>query len=87
VNHAAGRCVGRKAADCAVDQKTVYDEFVTNDILTNFRQYPKDETPAAYKDFDAVLEPVKFAGLAGEVARPKARFVIKDVDSSLRGAA
>jgi len=30
---------------------------------------------------------VKLAGLVSEVARLKARFVIKDVDSSLRGAA
>jgi len=49
-------------------------------ILTNCRQYPKDEAPAAYKDFDAVLDSVKSAGLASEVARLKARFVIKDAD-------
>ena len=53
----------------------------------NCRLYPKDEAPAAYKDFDAVLDSVKAAGLASEVARLKARFVIKDADSSLRGAA
>jgi hypothetical protein len=34
-----------------------------------------------------VLDSVKSAGLASEVARLKARFVIKDSDSSLRGAA
>lgn len=87
VNHGAGRCMGRKAADRALDQKTVDDEFVTNDILTNCRQYPKDEAPAAYKGFEAVLDSVKGAGLASEVARLKARFVIKDADASLRGAA
>jgi len=87
VNHGAGRCMGRKAADRALDQKTVDDEFTTNDILTNCRLYPKDEAPAAYKDFDAVLDSVKAAGLASEVARLKARFVIKDSDTSLRGAA
>ena len=87
VNHGAGRCMGRKAADRALDQKTVDEEFVANDILTNCRQYPKDEAPAAYKDFDAVLDSVKLAGLASEVARLKARFVIKDADSSLKGAA
>ncbi len=79
--------IGRKAADRALDQKTVDDEFVANDILTNCRQYPKDEAPAAYKDFDAVLDSVKLAGLASEVARLKARFVIKDADTSLKGAA
>jgi tRNA-splicing ligase RtcB len=87
VNHGAGRCMGRKAADRALDQKTVDNEFVTNDILTNCRQYPKDEAPAAYKDFDSVLDSVKLAGLASEVARLKARFVIKDSDTSLGGAA
>jgi tRNA-splicing ligase RtcB (3'-phosphate/5'-hydroxy nucleic acid ligase) len=87
VNHGAGRCMGRKAADRALDQKTVDDEFLARDILSNCRLYPKDEAPAAYKDFDAVLDSVKTAGLATEVARLKARFVIKDADSSLKGAA
>ena len=87
VNHGAGRAMGRKAAGRALDQKTVDDEFVANDILTNCRQYPKDGAPAAYKDFDAVLDSVKLAGLASEVARLKARFVIKDADMSLKGAA
>lgn len=87
VNHGAGRCMGRKAADRALDQRTVDDEFVASDILTNCRKYPKDEAPAAYKDFDAVLDSVKAAGLASEVARLKARFVIKDADMSLKGAA
>jgi tRNA-splicing ligase RtcB (3'-phosphate/5'-hydroxy nucleic acid ligase) len=87
VNHGAGRAKGRKAAIRELDQKTVDDEFVANDILTNCRQYPKDEAPAAYKDFDAVLDSVKLAGLASEVARLKARFVIKDSDESLKGAA
>ncbi len=87
VNHCAGRCKGRKAADRALDQKTVDDEFTTSDILTNCRLYPKDEAPAAYKDFDALLDSVKAAGLASEVARLIARFVIKDSDTSLRGAA
>ncbi len=87
VNHGAGRAMGRKAADRALDQKTVDAEFVAHDILTNCRQYPKDEAPAAYKDFDAVLDSVKKAGLASEVARLKARFVIKDADQSTNGAA
>jgi tRNA-splicing ligase RtcB len=87
VNHGAGRAMGRKMADRTLDQKTVDDEFVAHDILTNCRQYPKDEAPAAYKDFDAVLDSVKAANLATEVARLKARFVIKDSDASLKGAA
>jgi tRNA-splicing ligase RtcB len=87
VNHGAGRAMGRKAADRTLNQKAVDEEFVTQDILTNCRLYPKDEAPAAYKDFDAVLDSVKTAGLATEVARLKARFVIKDSDTSLKGAA
>lgn len=51
-------------------------------ILTNCRQYPIDEAPAVYKDFEAVLDSVKRAGLAREVARLKARFVIKDADTA-----
>ena len=87
VNHGAGRARGRKAAMRELDQKTVDEEFVANDILTNCRQYPRDEAPAAYKDFAEVLKSVTLAGLASEVARLKARFVIKDADASLKGAA
>ena len=87
VNHGAGRAKGRKAAHRELDQKTVDDEFTAHDILTNCRNYPKDEAPAAYKDFNEVLQSVKSAGLASEVARLRARFVIKDSDDSLRGAA
>jgi tRNA-splicing ligase RtcB len=87
VNHGAGRRKGRKAAIRELDQKTVDDEFNAHDILTNCRTYPKDEAPAAYKDFNEVLDSVKLAGLASEVARLKARFVIKDADQSMGGAA
>lgn len=87
VNHGAGRAKGRKAAIRELDQRTVDDEFAAADILTNCRFYPKDEAPAAYKDFDEVLRSVEKAGLASEVARLRARFVIKDSDESLRGAA
>ena len=78
VNHGAGRVLGRKAAIRELDQGAVDQSFDDADILTNCRTYPKDEAPAAYKDFDEVLNSVKAAGLASEVARLKARFVIKD---------
>src|SRR5687768_11357735 len=87
VNHGAGRAKGRKAAIRELDQQTVDDEFTASDILTNCRFYPKDEAPAAYKDFNEVLRSVERAGLASEVARLRARFVIKDSDESLKGAA
>ncbi|MEZ6124985.1 MAG: RtcB family protein [Planctomycetaceae bacterium] len=78
VNHGAGRALGRKRAIRELDQSSIDQSFDQHDILTNCRQYPRDEAPAAYKDFDEVLRSVKSAGLASEVARLKARFVIKD---------
>jgi tRNA-splicing ligase RtcB len=67
----------------------VDDEFVAvaHDILANRRFYPMDEAPAAYKEFDAVLDSVTAAGLASELAQLKSLFVIKDSDTSLKGAA
>ena len=82
VNHGAGRVLGRKAAKRQLDQRTIDQSFDACDILTNCRQYPMDEAPAAYKDFEEVLRSVKSAGLASEVARLKARFVIKDGDKA-----
>ena len=82
VNHGAGRALGRKRAIGELDQATVNQSFEDADILSNCRNYPKDEAPAAYKAFDEVLRSVKSAGLATEVARLKARFVIKDGDKA-----
>ena len=78
VNHGAGRALGRKRAIRELDQKSIDSEMDTHDILSNCRQYPKDEAPAAYKDFGEVLRSVEQAGLARTVAKLKARFVIKD---------
>ena len=64
VNHGAGRAMGRKAAIRALDQQQVDASFAARDVLTNCRVYPKDEAPAAYKDFDEVLKSVELAGLA-----------------------
>jgi tRNA-splicing ligase RtcB len=82
VNHGAGRMLGRKAAARTLDQKAVDASFEARDILTNCRNYPIDEAPDAYKDFDEVLRSVTLAGLATEVARLHARFVIKDGDKA-----
>ena len=82
VNHGAGRQLGRKRAMRELDQVSVDKSFDAADILTNCRNYPKDEAPAAYKDFEEVLRSVKLAGLATEVARLKATFVIKDGDAA-----
>ncbi len=78
VNHGAGRVLGRRHAKRVLDQKVVDQDLNEHDVLSNCRTYPLDEAPDAYKDFNEVLRSVKSAGLASEVARLKARFVIKD---------
>ena len=78
VNHGAGRVLGRRRAIRELNQQQVDQSFEEADILTNCRTYPRDEAPAAYKNFNEVLKSVRQAGLATEVARLKARFVIKD---------
>jgi tRNA-splicing ligase RtcB (3'-phosphate/5'-hydroxy nucleic acid ligase) len=87
VNHGAGRAMGRKEASRRLDQQNIDAEFDAHDILTNCRNYPIDEAPDAYKDFGEVLRSVEQAGLASTVANLRARFVIKDSDKSLNGAA
>jgi tRNA-splicing ligase RtcB (3'-phosphate/5'-hydroxy nucleic acid ligase) len=82
VNHGAGRQLGRKEAIRQLDQKQIDSQFDADDILTNCRQYPKDEAPAAYKDFDEVVRSVTGAGLASEVGRLRAKFVIKDASKA-----
>lgn len=85
VNHGAGRAMGRKKAYRSLDQKKVDAGFLEEDVLFNCRRYPRDEAPAAYKDFGEVVQSVECAGLASVVARLKARFVIKDEDKSRGG--
>jgi tRNA-splicing ligase RtcB len=82
VNHGAGRRMGRKDAIRRLDQTRIDDELNQCDILSNCRQYPRDEAPDAYKDFGEVLKSVELAGLAVPVAKLKARFVIKDGDQA-----
>ncbi|MEM7165510.1 MAG: RtcB family protein [Planctomycetota bacterium] len=82
VNHGAGRAKSRKKAIRELDQKSIDQSFDEKDILTNCRSYPRDEAPAAYKNFEEVLASVKLAGLATEVARLRARFVIKDASKA-----
>jgi tRNA-splicing ligase RtcB len=82
VNHGAGRAMGRGFATRTLDQDQVNRELDDADILSNCRNYPKDEAPKAYKDFAEVLRSVEGAGLASTVARLKARFVIKDASGA-----
>jgi tRNA-splicing ligase RtcB len=78
VNHGAGRRMSRTKANAQLDQAQIDEELSKGDILSNCRQYPRDEAPNAYKDFAEVLRSVTLAGLASEIARLNARFVIKD---------
>lgn len=82
VNHGAGRMLGRKQAIRTLDQDAIDRSFDERDILTNCRKYPRDEAPAAYKDFEEVIRSVTLAGLASQVARLEARFVIKDASDA-----
>ena len=82
VNHGAGRAMGRKEAGRRLDQKTVDAEMDANDILSNCRRYPIDESPDACKNFAEVLKSVEHAGPAQPVATLNARFVIKDNDKA-----
>lgn len=78
VNHGAGRAIGRKAAYRMLDQTEVNRTISDADILTNCRQYPKDEAPSSYKDFSEVIRSIEEAGLARTVASMRAKFVIKE---------
>ncbi len=78
VNHGAGRSMSRTKAKKTLDQSSIDAGMLGHDVISNCRQYPLDEAPDAYKNFDDVLASVKAAGLAVEVARLQAKFVIKD---------
>lgn len=82
VNHGAGRAMGRGVATRTLNQADVDRELEDADILSNCRNYPRDEAPKAYKDFREVLRSVEEAGLATTVAQLKARFVIKDASAA-----
>ncbi len=80
VNHGAGRRMTRTAAKAQLRASEVEKSLADADVISNRRHYPIDEAPDAYKDFAEVLRSVELAGLATEVARLEARFVIKDAD-------
>jgi tRNA-splicing ligase RtcB len=78
VNHGAGRRLSRTKAKKQLVQQQIDQGLADHDVISNCRTYPRDEAPDAYKDFEQVLKSVRRAGLATEVARLKAKFVIKD---------
>jgi tRNA-splicing ligase RtcB (3'-phosphate/5'-hydroxy nucleic acid ligase) len=87
VNHGAGRAMSRTRANKELRQQEVDSLLEKGDILSNCRNYPRDEAPQAYKDFHEVLDSVRKADLARNVALLSARFVIKDSDRSNGGVA
>ncbi|QDV46006.1 RNA-splicing ligase RtcB [Stieleria neptunia] len=78
VNHGAGRRLSRTKAKKQLLQHEIDRGLAEHDVVSNCSVYPRDEAPDAYKDFEEVLRSVRQAGLAEEVARLKAKFVIKD---------
>jgi len=78
VNHGAGRQMSRTKAKKNLSQSNVDEDLLKHDVISNCRVYPRDEAPDAYKDFEEVLRSVTQADLAVEVARLKAKFVLKD---------
>jgi tRNA-splicing ligase RtcB len=70
--------MSRTKAKKNLRQQQVDQSLLDHDVISNCRVYPRDEAPDAYKDFGEVLASVTQAGLASEVARLKAKFVIKD---------
>ena len=78
VNHGAGRRMSRTQAKATLDSRAVKTSLEKADVISNCRNYPVDEAPDAYKDFAEVLKSVEQAGLAHEVAKLQARFVIKE---------
>ena len=78
INHGAGRCMSRTEAKKKLNAAAVQKSLDDFDVLSNSRHYPVDEAPDAYKNFADVLQSVEQAGLAQEVAKLQARFVIKE---------
>lgn len=78
INHGAGRAMSRTKAKKTLNQQSIDAGMENHDVISNCRTYPKDEAPDAYKNFRDVLSSVEKAGLAKEVARLQAKFVIKD---------
>jgi tRNA-splicing ligase RtcB len=87
VNHGAGRTMSRKAISAIVTQKSINDEMEQADIVSNCKNYPVDESPLAYKNYNSVIDSVEKAGLASLVARLKPIMNIKDNDNSKENAA
>lgn len=80
VNHGAGRAMGRNQARRTLNQKAVDEQMEQQDVLFNYRHYPIDESAAAYKNYDDVIESILEAKIARIVSRHKPLMVLKGND-------
>ncbi|MBZ5552984.1 MAG: RtcB family protein [Acidobacteriia bacterium] len=80
VNHGAGRAMGRNQARRTLDQKSVDEEMERHDVLFNYRHYPIDESAAAYKNYEDVIQSMLEARIARLVSRHKPLMVLKGND-------
>ena len=77
INHGAGRVLSRGAANRRLNQADADQWLADRDILVNTRHVPLDESAAAYKDIDEVIDSIAGAGLARVVASCRPMAVIK----------
>lgn len=77
INHGAGRVLSRGAANRQLNQSDADRWLEERDILVNTRHVPLDESAAAYKDIDQVIDSIAGAGLARVVASCRPMAVIK----------
>src|SRR5438105_2204292 len=77
INHGAGRVLSRRAANRGLKQADADRWLAERDILVNTRHVPLDESAAAYKDIDQVIDSIAGAGLARVVASCRPMAVIK----------
>src|SRR5205823_328096 len=77
INHGAGRVLSRRAANRGLKQADAVRWLAERDNLVNTRHVPLDESAAAYKDIDQVIDSIAGAALASVVASCRPMAVIK----------
>jgi tRNA-splicing ligase RtcB (3'-phosphate/5'-hydroxy nucleic acid ligase) len=77
VPHGAGRVLSRGDARRSLDQTEMDRLFDARGVMANFRHVPLDESQAAYKDVDEVIDAVVVPGVARVVQRLRPVLVLK----------
>jgi RNA-splicing ligase RtcB len=72
--------MGRNQARRTLDQRSVDEEMERHDVLFNYRHYPIDESAAAYKNYEDVIQSMLEAKIARVVSRHKPLMVLKGND-------